>query len=283
MRLRRAARIILIGAPGVGKGTQSERLLRRFPQLSAISSGDLLRHNVKHRTPLGIKVESTIKSGGLVSDDLMLRLISNELHQRGWIFPAHPDGHVMTLASAAIGATTEPGSSGSGGSPATMDAETAAFLSSPAHVHGHAYGPPRVNEDPSASFLLDGFPRTAAQADRLDEIVPINLAVSIRTPLEVIIERISGRWVHEPSGRVYNTSYNPPRVPGRDDVTGEPLVRRADDSEEVYRARWERFRETSEPLLEHYARKGVLWEVEGMSSDEITPKLVREFERRFIE
>ncbi|KAL2270834.1 hypothetical protein VTJ83DRAFT_205 [Remersonia thermophila] len=288
MRFRRAARVILIGAPGVGKGTQSERLLRRFPQLSSISSGDLLRHNVKHRTPLGIKVENTIKSGGLVSDDLMLRLISNELHQRGWIFPAHPEGHVMTLAAAGLGAATEPGSSSSSsssnGSSAALDAETAAFLSSPAHARGfHAYGPPRVNEDPSASFLLDGFPRTAAQADRLDDIVPINLAVSIRTPLEVIMERIGGRWVHEPSGRVYNTSYNPPRVPGRDDVTGEPLVRRADDSEEVYRARWERFRETSEPLLEHYAKKGVLWEVEGLSSDEITPKLVREFERRFID
>ncbi|AEO69977.1 uncharacterized protein THITE_2069499 [Thermothielavioides terrestris NRRL 8126] len=235
MRLRKAARVILIGAPGVGKGTQSERLLQRFPQLSSISSGDLLRHHVKQRTPLGIKVESTMKAGGLVPDDLMLRLISNELTRRGWIYSGHPSGNVMTLASS------------------------------------------------SASFLLDGFPRTAAQAERLDAIVPINLAVSLRTPLEVIVQRIGGRWVHEPSGRVYNTTFNPPRVPGRDDVTGEPLVRRPDDSEEVYRARWERFRETSEPLLEHYARKGVLWEVHGLSSDEITPKLFREFERRFVE
>ncbi|AEO53106.1 hypothetical protein MYCTH_2294003 [Thermothelomyces thermophilus ATCC 42464] len=263
MRLRRAARVILFGAPGVGKGTQSERLLRRFPQLSSISSGDLLRHNVKQRTPLGIKVESTMKAGGLVPDDIILRLISNELNQRGWIHWGHPSGNVMTLSSSAV------------------DAEMAAFVSSPAHARG--YGQPRVNEDPSASFLLDGFPRTAAQADRLDEIVPINLAVSIKTPFEVIMERISGRWVHEPSGRVYNTTFNAPKVPGRDDVTGEPLVRRADDSEEVYRARWNKFQETSEPLLEHYARKGVLWEVEGTTSDEITPKLFREFERRFVE
>jgi adenylate kinase len=230
----------------------------------------------------GIKVESTIKAGGLVPDDLMLRLISNELHQRGWIFPAHPEGHVMTLASSGICAA-ETDSSGNGGNPSS-DVETAAFFSSPTHAHGiNAFGPPRVNEDPSASFLLDGFPRTATQADRLDEIVPINWAVWLKTPLEVIMERINGRWVHEPSGRVYNTTFNPPRVPGRDDVTGEPLVRRADDNEEVYRKRWERFLETSEPLLEHYARKGVLWEVEGMSSDEITPKLMREFERKFIE
>lgn len=215
-----------------------------------------------------------MKAGGLVSDDLILRLINNELNQRGWIHSSHPSGNIMTLSSSAVG-TAEPGQ------PFQDDAEMAAFLSSPAHARG--YGSPRINDDPSASFLLDGFPRTAAQADRLDEIVPINLAVSIKTPLEVIMERIGGRWVHEPSGRVYNTTFNAPKVPGRDDVTGEPLVRRADDSEEVYRARWNKFRETSEPLLEHYARKGVLWEVDGMSSDEITPKLLREFERRFVQ
>ncbi|KAK4241828.1 P-loop containing nucleoside triphosphate hydrolase protein [Achaetomium macrosporum] len=276
MRLRKAARVILVGAPGVGKGTQSERLLQRFPQLSSISSGDLLRHNVKQRTPLGIKVESTMKAGGLVPDDLILRLISNELNQRGWIYSGHRASNIMTLSSSAIGTTTT--------DPARRfedDAEVAAFLSSPAHARGQV--PRQINDDPSASFLLDGFPRTAAQAARLDQIVPINLVVSIQTPLEVIMERISGRWVHEPSGRVYNTTFNAPKVPGRDDVTGEPLVRRADDSEEVYRARWQKFQETSEPLLEHYARKGVLWEVRGMSSDEITPKLFREFERRFVE
>ncbi|KAK4462063.1 putative adenylate kinase [Cladorrhinum samala] len=269
MRLRKAARVILVGAPGVGKGTQSERLLRRFPQLSSISSGDLLRHNVKNRTPLGIKVEHTMKSGGLVSDDLILRLINNELNQRGWLQSAHPAGNIMTLACSA--ATATPGSS-------QDDADVAAFLSSPAHTRG--YGQP--SEDPSASFLLDGFPRTASQADRLDEIIPINLVVSLKTPLEVIMERISGRWVHEPSGRVYNTTFNKPKVEGVDDVTGEPLVRRADDSEEVYRQRWKKFQETSEPLLEHYAKKGVLWEVKGMSSDEITPKLFSEFEKRFV-
>ncbi|KAK0618532.1 P-loop containing nucleoside triphosphate hydrolase protein [Bombardia bombarda] len=273
MRLRKAARVILVGAPGVGKGTQSERLLRRFPQLSSISSGDLLRHNVKQRTPLGIKVESTMKTGGLVSDDLILRLISNELNQRGWLFAGHPSANVITLASSDVSAT---------GSQAIDDtAEVEAFISSPVHARGGSVEP-RPSDDPSASFLLDGFPRTALQADRLDEIVPINLAVSIKTPLDVIMERISGRWVHEPSGRVYNTTFHAPKVPGIDDVTGEPLVRRADDKDEIYRARFQKFQETSEPLLEHYARKGVLWEVEGMSSDEISPKLFAEFERRFV-
>ncbi|KAK4231239.1 putative adenylate kinase [Podospora fimiseda] len=270
MRLRKAARVILVGAPGVGKGTQSERLLNRFPQLSSISSGDLLRHNVKHRTPLGIKVESTMKSGGLVSDDLILRLINNELNQRGWLQSAYPAGNVMTLACAAAAETQA--------FPGQEDPDVAAFLSSPVHTRG--YG--RASEDPSASFLLDGFPRTATQATQLDEIIPINLVVSLKTPFEVIMERISGRWVHEPSGRVYNTTFNKPKVPGIDDVTGEPLVRRADDSEEIYRARWKKFQETSEPLLEHYDKQGVLWEVAGMSSDEITPKLFQEFERRFV-
>jgi adenylate kinase len=221
----------------------------------------------------GIKVESTMKAGGLVPDDLILRLISNELNQRGWLFSGNSKANVMTLCSSGI--ATE-------GESLNDDAEVATFLSSPALAR-NSYTQPQASEDPSASFLLDGFPRTAAQAGRLDEIVPINLAVSIKTPLEVIVERISGRWVHEPSGRVYNTTYNPPKVPGRDDVTGEPLARRSDDDEAVYRSRFQKFRETSEPLLEHYARKGVLWEVDGMTSDEITPKLCEEFEKRFAE
>lgn len=273
MRLKKAARVILVGAPGVGKGTQSERLLQRFPQLSSISSGDLLRHNVKQRTPLGIKVESTIKAGGLVSDDLILRLIRNELKHRGWTRSHHPSGDVMTLASSPL--------SSADGAAISDEAEIEAFLSSPEHARGITSA--QTSDDPSASFLLDGFPRTAIQAERLDELVPINWAVSINTPLDVVMERISGRWVHEPSGRVYNTGFNPPKVAGIDDITGEPLVRRTDDNEEVYRTRFKKFQETNEPLLEHYARAGVLWEVNGLSSDEISPQLFREFERRFVD
>ncbi|EPE10082.1 adenylate kinase [Ophiostoma piceae UAMH 11346] len=274
MRLRKAARVILVGAPGVGKGTQSERLLGRFPQLAHLSSGDLLRHNVKTRTPLGIKVESTMKSGGLVSDDLILRLIRNELSTRGWLKRDGPSP-IMTLSSRSIS------SSSLGKIEADRveaEAEMATFMSTDASASAaHS----SLSDDPSASFLLDGFPRTAVQAAQLDDIVPINLVVSLKTPFSVMLDRISGRWVHEPSGRVYNESFNAPKVAGRDDLTGEPLVRRADDSEAVYRARFNKFEETSAPLLEHYARQGVLWEVEGLSSDEITPKLLAEFEKRF--
>lgn len=182
----------------------------------------------------GIQVESILKSGGLVADDLMLKLISTELRTRGWLSDLSLNSSILP------------------------------------------------SEDPTASFILDGYPRTASQATSLDEIVPINLAVSLKTPFSVILDRIAGRWVHEPSGRVYNTTFNKPKVEGKDDVTGEPLTKRPDDDEEVYRARFRKFQETSEPLLEHYAKKGVLIEVEGMSSDEISPKLYAEFERRFI-
>lgn len=214
-----------------------------------------------------------MKSGGLVSDDLMLRLISNELFTRGWLKGQGPPP-VMTLTSAsAAGPDTFDTLDQSPGQSAVDSILNASACG--------AHSPPEASECPSASFLLDGFPRTAAQADILDKLVPINLVVSIKTPFDVIMERISGRWVHEPSGRVYNTSFNAPRVPGMDDVTGEPLIQRPDDSEEVYRARFDKFEETSRPLLEHYGEKGILWEVNGLSSDEISPKLFKRFEDEF--
>ena len=215
-----------------------------------------------------------MKAGGLVSDDLILRLIRNELSTRGWLKRDGPPS-IMTLSCRSVG------SSNLGKTEADRveaEAEMATFMSADASTSSaHS----SLSNDPSASFLLDGFPRTAVQAAQLDDIVPINLVVSLKTPFSVMLERISGRWVHEPSGRVYNESFNAPKVAGRDDLTGEPLVRRADDSEAVYRARFNKFEETSAPLLEHYARQGVLWEVEGLSSDEITPKLFAEFEKRF--
>jgi len=268
MKLSRAARIILVGAPGVGKGTQAERLLQKFPQLSAISSGDLLRDNVKNQTPLGIKAESTMKSGALVPDSMILRLILSELKVRGWLFPqGGPETLTLNSTSASID-----------GPPSIYFdddnfVETPSLAQSPTAV--------QTSDDPGASFILDGFPRTASQAAQLDALIPINLVVSLRTPFSVILDRIAGRWVHAPSGRVYNTTFNAPKVAGKDDITGEPLTKRPDDDEATWRERLKKFEETSEPLLEHYAQKGVLWEVEGNSSDEITPKLYDEFAKRF--
>ena len=254
-KLKRAARVILVGAPGVGKGTQAERLMKRFPQISAVSSGDLLRTSVRNKTPLGrfrsfctgstssnacsgLEAESTMRAGNLVPDGMILKLILNELKAKRWV-------PLKTSVSDAL--------------------------------------PAEPSDEPDASFILDGFPRTAAQASRLDAVIPVNLVVSLITPTNIILSRIASRWVHAPSGRVYNTDFNAPKVEGKDDVTGELLSKRPDDDEETWKQRLRKFDETSQPLLDHYDKKGVLWTVEGNSSDEITPRLYREFERRFAE
>jgi len=213
---------------------------------------------------VGIKAESAIKSGALVPDAMILRLILHELKNRGWLFPR---GGPQPLTLNSVSATQ------------TQDFDTDAFVDTPSLANSSS--PPQTSDDPSASFILDGFPRTAEQASQLDALIPINLVVSLKTPWEVILERIAGRWVHAPSGRVYNTTFNAPKVHGKDDITGEPLTKREDDDEETWRNRIKKFEETSEPLLEHYEKKGVLWTVEGRSSDEISPKLFAEFERRF--
>ncbi|KAL8774719.1 MAG: hypothetical protein Q9209_000658 [Squamulea sp. 1 TL-2023] len=233
---KRAARIILVGAPGVGKGTQAERLMKRYPQLSAVSSGDLLREGVRNKTPLGIEAEAFIKAGNLVPDEMILRLILDKLKSNHWV-------------------------------------STQSSVSDPS--------PAQPSKNPSASFILDGFPRTATQASRLDSLIPINLVISLITPVNIILSRIASRWVHAPSGRVYNTDFNAPKVQGKDDLTGEPLTKRADDDEETWKQRLKKFDETSRPLLEHYDRKSVLWTVKGNSSDEITPKLFQELDSRF--
>lgn len=133
----------------------------------------------------------------------------------------------------------------------------------------------------SASFILDGFPRTASQATALDTLVPVNFVVELITPASVILSRIASRWVHEPSGRVYNTDFNAPKTPGKDDITGEPLTQREDDSIDTWKQRLRKFEETSRALLDHYDRRGCLWRVEGNSSDEISPQLFAEVEKRF--
>jgi len=259
--LRKASRLLLIGAPGVGKGTQTERIMSRYPQVSAISSGDLLRNNVRNRTPLGIHAESIMKSGQLVPDTMMIRLIMNELNKRGWV----KTESVMpyTLNSTAV--------SEQRADSFVDDVITGAPLS-----QEYAY-----SDSPNASFILDGFPRNVAQASQVDKLIPVNFVVHINTPAKVILNRIKNRWVHAPSGRVYNTTFNPPKDAGKDDVTGEPLTRRDDDDPAVWETRLAQFEKTSSPLLEHYDRKGLLWTVNGNSSDEISPKLFEEFERRF--
>jgi len=269
MQLQKAARIILVGAPGVGKGTQTERMLKRFPQLSSISSGDLLRDNVRRKTALGLQAESIMKTGALIPDSTILRLITSELTARGWI--RSPESQKpLTLNS--MGVSVNPLDNVMTGA----DDIDNYITSPPDKTTKYDY-----SDSPDASFILDGFPRTAAQADQLDAFFPINLVVELKTPTSVILDRICNRWVHPASGRVYNTTFNAPKVAGKDDVTGEALVQRDDDKPETWKARLSKFEETSKPLLDHYERLGVLWKVEGNSSDEITPKLFEEFGRRF--
>lgn len=226
-----------------------------------------LKYITPHKLTLdtGIKAESAMRSGSLVPDAMILRLILNELKVRGWLYTP---GAAETLSLSSVAAMASP-----------EDFEQDSFVDTPS-IASHSVAP-QTSNDPSASFILDGFPRTAGQATQLDALIPMNLVVSLKTPASVILERIAGRWVHAPSGRVYNTTFNAPKVAGKDDITGEPLTKRADDDEETWKARLQKFEETSEPLLNHYAKKGVLWEVQGNSSDEISPKLFDEFSRRF--
>ncbi|GAB7354109.1 hypothetical protein MBLNU459_g4674t1 [Dothideomycetes sp. NU459] len=269
MKLRKAARIILVGAPGVGKGTQSERLLQRFPQLSSISSGDLLRDNVRSRTALGIQAESLMKAGSLVPDATILRLILSELTTRGWLTAAGSQQPLTLNSMAASLDSLYAYSSPHAG-------EDDYITSAPAADTKYNY-----SEEPDASFILDGFPRTVSQAAQLDKLIPINLVVQLKTPTSVILDRICNRWVHAKSGRVYNTTFNAPKVAGKDDITGDALEQRDDDKPETWKARLQKFEETSQPLLEHYDKLGILWSVDGNSSDEISPKLFKEFGKRF--
>ncbi|MFJ3487853.1 adenylate kinase [Pseudomonas sp. NPDC090202] len=181
-------RVILLGAPGAGKGTQAKFITEKF-DIPQISTGDMLRAAVKAGTELGLKAKSVMDSGGLVSDDLIIGLIKDRL--------AQPDC-----------------------------------------VNG---------------CLFDGFPRTIPQAEALKNAgLAIDHVVEIKVDDEEIVQRISGRRVHEGSGRVYHTVYNPPKVAGKDDVTGEDLVQRKDDVEETVRHRLSVYHAQTEPLVEFY-------------------------------
>ena len=164
-------RLILLGPPGAGKGTQATIIKEKFG-IPQISTGDMLRAAVKAGTPLGLAAKKVMDEGGLVSDDIIIGLVRERLQQ----------------------------------------------------------------PDCQAGYLFDGFPRTIAQAEALKEGgIPLDYVLVIEVPDEEIIDRMSGRLVHPASGRTYHVRYNPPKVPGKDDVTGEPLVQRDDDREEVVR------------------------------------------------
>ena len=192
-------RIILLGAPGAGKGTQAKFITEAYG-IPQISTGDMLRAAVKAGTELGNKVKDIMSSGGLVSDDIIIDLVKERI--------AEPDC--------------------------------------------------------AKGFLLDGFPRTIPQAQALtDSGVAVDFVVEIDVPDEEIVKRLSGRRVHEASGRVYHVDNNPPRVAGVDDETGEPLVQRVDDLEETVRKRLQLYHEQTKPLVSYYSEQAA--SVEGLA------------------
>ena len=183
-------RIILLGPPGAGKGTQAQFIMQRYG-IPQISTGDMLRAAVKAGTELGIKAKAVMDAGGLVSDDIIIGLVKERI--------------------------TQP--------------------------------------DCAKGFLFDGFPRTIPQAEALAAArVPLDHVIEIAVDDEDIVGRMSGRWVHEASGRTYHTINNPPKQPGVDDVTGEPLIQRVDDKEETVRKRLQVYHQQTRPLVDYYSQ-----------------------------
>ncbi|MGN0921255.1 MAG: adenylate kinase [Cellvibrio sp.] len=181
-------KVILLGAPGAGKGTQAKLIMERFG-IPQISTGDMLRAAVKAGTPLGLQAKDIMAAGGLVSDDLIIALVKERI----------------------------------------------------------------TEADCAKGFLFDGFPRTIPQAEALlDADVEIDHVIEIYVPDEEIVERISGRRVHEASGRIYHVVHSAPKVEGLDDETGEPLVQRPDDQEETVRKRLAIYHDQTEPLVSFY-------------------------------
>ena len=182
-------RLILLGAPGAGKGTQATFICQKFG-IPQISTGDMLRAAVKAGTPLGLEAKAVMASGGLVSDTLIINLVKERLTQA----------------------------------------------------------------DCANGFLFDGFPRTIPQADAMKAAgVALDYVLEIDVPFEAIIERMSGRRSHAASGRTYHVKFNPPKVEGVDDVTGEPLIQREDDKEETVRKRLEVYSDQTRPLVQYYS------------------------------
>ncbi len=183
-------KLILLGPPGAGKGTQATYLTAHFG-IPQISTGDMLRAAVKAGTPLGLAAKKVMDGGALVSDDIIIGLVKERL--------------------------TQP--------------------------------------DCAKGYLFDGFPRTIPQAEAMrDAKVAIDYVLEIDVPAEEIVERMSGRRCHLPSGRTYHVKFNPPRSHGKDDVTGEPLVLREDDREETVKKRLEVYQAQTRPLVEFYSR-----------------------------
>lgn len=183
-------RIILLGAPGAGKGTQAQFIKEKYG-IPQISTGDMLRAAVQSGSALGIKAKHLMDAGKLVTDDLVIALVKQRI----------------------------------------------------------------TDDDCHNGFLLDGFPRTIPQADAMQQAgIGVDYVLEFAVPDKLIIDRIVGRQIHAPSGRVYHVKFNPPKIAGKDDVTGEPLTTRKDDQEGTVRQRLVEYHEITSPLIIYYQK-----------------------------
>ena len=197
-------RIIILGCPGAGKGTQARFITEHF-HIPQISTGDMLRAAVKSGNDLGKLAKEVMDSGHLVSDDLILALVKDRIQQA----------------------------------------------------------------DCQNGFLFDGFPRTIPQAEAIrQQKIPLDFVIEIDVSDEEIVKRLSGRRIHQPSGRTYHMIYNPPKVDSVDDITGEPLIHRVDDDEETVRKRLDVYHQQTSPLIDYYAQ----WMNNG---DSAVPKYIK--------
>jgi adenylate kinase len=203
-------RVILLGPPGAGKGTQAQFVCDEY-QIPQISTGDMLRAAVRAESPLGARVKEVMDSGELVSDDIIIELVKNRIQQ----------------------------------------------------------------QDCANGFLFDGFPRTIVQAQALAEAeIELDCVLEIAVPDEEIVRRLSGRRVHEASGRIYHLVFNPPRKGELDDESGDPLVQREDDKEETVRQRLVVYHSQTYPLIEFYQQGSHsnpvrYYEVDGLGDVEV--------------
>jgi adenylate kinase len=197
-------RLILLGGPGAGKGTQATFIKEKFG-IPQVSTGDMLRAHVKNGTALGVAAKKIMDAGALVSDDIIIGMVKERI----------------------------------------------------------------TEADCASGFLFDGFPRTIPQADAMKNAgIRLDYVVEIAVDDAEIIERMSGRRAHLPSGRTYHIKFNPPKVAGKDDVTGEELVQRDDDKEETVKKRLDVYHQQTEPLIAYYGK----WSASGAEG---APKYVR--------
>ncbi|QRV86864.1 adenylate kinase [Ceratobasidium sp. AG-Ba] len=203
-------RMILIGPPGAGKGTQAPTIRDKFC-VCHLATGDMLREQVAKKTQLGVEAKKIMDAGGLVSDEIMVNMIKDQLQN---------------------------------------------------------------NKDCKNGFILDGFPRTVPQAEKLDSMLAdrkekLDHVVELKIEDQLLVSRITGRLIHMASGRTYHKEFNPPKKPMTDDVTGEPLIQRSDDNAETLRKRLAAFHQQTGPVVEYYKKQGIWKGVDAAQSPKV--------------